>query len=384
VATLCDLVPPGGRLAVGDGAGFPAEAWPAVLQFTQQRPDAHILLGCCFSPPDRIEDMPPGQVSTLVSGFGLRCAIDVGAVGFLPVRLGTAVHLLQTVLRPDLLVAGLRPATDGFRFSTEVSWMRAAVSSGAAVAAIVRTDAPMIDTGEPLPRDRVLVLSESSRQPEDLTSAEPSDAQRLLAEHIARLVPEAARVQVGPGALGAAVYAALERPVAVDTGLLTDPIVDLDRRGLLLGKPLAPYLAGTAQLRDWAPERVTIAGLEYTHHPARLLAGPPLVAVNTCLQIDLDGQANAETVNGSWVGGIGGQPDYAAAAAAGHDGLSIMALTSQIKGCPTLVERLDGPVTTPGHDIDFVVTEHGSADLRGLDRPARRAALVKLWGGDAP
>jgi acyl-CoA hydrolase len=49
-----------------------------------------------------------------------------------------------------------------------------------------------------------------------------------------------------------------------------------------------------------------------------------------------------------------------------------------------LVERLDGPVTTPGHDIDFVVTEHGSADLRGLDRPARRAALVKLWGGDAP
>jgi acyl-CoA hydrolase len=61
-----------------------------------------------------------------------------------------------------------------------------------------------------------------------------------------------------------------------------------------------------------------------------------------------------------------------------------MAVASQSRGYPTLVEKLDGPVTTPGHDIDNVVTEHGQADLRGLDRNGRRTALAKLWGSDAP
>jgi acyl-CoA hydrolase len=36
-------------------------------------------------------------------------------------------------------------------------------------------------------------------------------------------------------------------------------------------------------------------------------------------------------------------------------------------------------VTTPSQDVDVVVTERGAADLRGLDRPARRAALRELW-----
>lgn len=50
----------------------------------------------------------------------------------------------------------------------------------------------------------------------------------------------------------------------------------------------------------------------------------------------------------------------------------------------TLVRQLQGPVTTPGHDVDVVVTERGSADLRGLTRPERRAALAALWGSEAP
>jgi acyl-CoA hydrolase len=37
-------------------------------------------------------------------------------------------------------------------------------------------------------------------------------------------------------------------------------------------------------------------------------------------------------------------------------------------------------VTTASHDVDVVVTEHGSADLRGLDRGERAAATARLWG----
>jgi acyl-CoA hydrolase len=36
-------------------------------------------------------------------------------------------------------------------------------------------------------------------------------------------------------------------------------------------------------------------------------------------------------------------------------------------------------VTTASHDVDAVVTEHGVADLRGLDRGERRHALARVW-----
>jgi acyl-CoA hydrolase len=45
----------------------------------------------------------------------------------------------------------------------------------------------------------------------------------------------------------------------------------------------------------------------------------------------------------------------------------------------TLVEELAGPVSTPSHDIDVVVTENGVADLRGLSRAERRGAICGLW-----
>jgi acyl-CoA hydrolase len=121
-----------------------------------------------------------------------------------------------------------------------------------------------------------------------------------------------------------------------------------------------------------------------THDPGRLRHGLPLVAVNTGIEIDLDGQVNAEVAAGSWAGGVGGQPDYAAAASSSPNGLSVFALPSTAAGRATLVRSLGGPVTTSGHDVDVVVTERGIADLRGLTRPQRRTALADLWGSDAP
>ena len=77
--------------------------------------------------------------------------------------------------------------------------------------------------------------------------------------------------------------------------------------------------------------------------------------------------------------GIGGHPDYAFAATRSAGGLSIVALPTMRGPHCTLVERLSAPVTTPSHDVDVVVTEHGVADLRGLDRAGRRVALRGLW-----
>jgi acyl-CoA hydrolase len=377
VSELSDLVPVGGRVGVGDGAGWPAELWPAALDLARERPDVSWLLGWFLNRPTAL----PGGDSAraVISGFGLRGPIDAAEVGYLPIRLGTMPAQLRGPMRVDLLLATLAPVSGGLAFTTEVSWQRAAINAGAKVAAVVRSEAPCCDIGPPLPVKDVLVLADGTARPERLAALDPTPEQRSAAEHVVALIPDGARVQVGPGGLGAAIYAAIARPVAVDTGLITDPVVDLDRRGLLDGRAYAPYITGTEVVYEWASGRAQVDGIERTHHPGRLADGRPLVAVNTGLEMDYDGQVNAEHGGGSAIGGIGGQPDYAAAAAASAEGLSVMVMTTRRGGASTLVESLQAPVTTPSHDIDVVVTERGSADLRGRTRAERRRMLHALW-----
>ena len=382
VEQLAAAVPPGGRIALADGAGFPHEAWPAVVELSLRRPDVQVLLGWCVSTPARIEELDGGRVRAVVSGFGLRRAIDAGHVGYLPVRLGTMGARLTGPLRPDVLLTTLRPAGGGLAFSTEIGWQRQAIASGASVFAVLRPGAPATDSGDPLTTAEVTVVAESRRAPDELPPASPSDTQREIGARIAALLPEGARLQVGPGGLGVAVFDALTRPVVVDTGIVSDSVVDLAERGLVDGPPLTPYVVGTERVYDWCAGRVQVRGAELTHDPGRLKSGRPFVAVNTGLEIDLSGQVNAEGVAGSAVGTIGGQPDFAAGAAASPSGLSIIALATRTsRGVPTLVRSLQLPATTPSHDVDIVVTERGVADLRGLTRAERSAALLALWDG---
>jgi acyl-CoA hydrolase len=170
------------------------------------------------------------------------------------------------------------------------------------------------------------------------------------------------------------------KPLAIDTGLLTDAVVDLDRRGLLLGNPTAAYLVGTDVLYDWAQGREILRDITYTHDLTRLSRGTPFIAVNTAVELDPVGQVNVEGFEDKTVGGIGGHPDFCAAARIHRDGLSIIATRSTTGGRSPLVERLSRPASTPAADVDVIVTESGYADLRAADWPLRRKLIADLFG----
>ena len=169
-------------------------------------------------------------------------------------------------------------------------------------------------------------------------------------------------------------------PVAVDSGLIGDAVLDLDARVCSLGSPRGAYLAGTEPLDEWSDGRPVLEPVEVTHDVSRLAAHDRFVAVNTALELDPVGQVNVERVGGQPVGGIGGHADFALAASRSRGGISMIALPSAHRSGPTLVEQLSAPVTTTRADVDVVVTEHGVADLRGLDDREREHALRGLWG----
>jgi hypothetical protein len=379
---LARHVPAGARIALADGCGTPRALHGPLSRVSAGR-GVRLVLGWMPTPAEGLDTGAFEDVRVLMGGPGVRPALDAGTAAIVPVRLSAIPALLAHALRPDLLVATLVRGPDGLHFGTEVAWMRGLVDAGVPVVAVVAASAPCADAGPALPAEAVTVIGEIGEAPGEIGTPAPTAADEAIARRVAGLVPEGARVQVGPGRLGRAIVGALDVPVRIDSGLLPDPVVDLDARGLLIGEPVATYLAGTRRLYDWADGRPVLHPVEVTHDIGRLSSTrlPPLIAVNAALEVDLDGQVNVEGFARTAAGMIGGHPDFAAAGARGG-GLSVIALASRHRDSPTLVERLSRPVTTPSHDVDVVVTDRGTADLRGLSRAERRHALLDLWDGE--
>ena len=163
---------------------------------------------------------------------------------FAPVRLSAVPALLHGPWRPDLLVASLVPAAGGYAFGSEVSWQRAAIGAGATVAAVISRGAPRADAGEPLDRDRVVVVGEEKEPPGVLRDTAPTPEHEEIARRVASLSPRAHGSRSARARSATPCCARLTVPVTIDSGLLPESVTGLAGRGLLIGDPVATYLAG--------------------------------------------------------------------------------------------------------------------------------------------
>jgi acyl-CoA hydrolase len=376
---------PGLTVALGDGVGAlnclddgtPVGATLSAV--AREVGSVGLVLGWLPVPVDGLEVDAFGEVAALMPGWGVRDVLRTPTARFVPARLSAIGALLAGALRPDLLITRLVERDGQLHFATEVSWQHELVQAGVPVLAIVDSAAPMASALPALDTAAVAVVGRSADGPVRLPSKAPEAVHDALADAVLRLVPDGARLQYGPGQLGTALLNRATVPLQLDTGLLTDAVVDLDRRGLLAATPSATYLMGSDVLYDWAEGRPILRGIEYTHDLTRLSRGAPFVAVNTAIEIDPYGQVNVEGVGEKVVGGIGGHPDYCAAGAMNRGGLSIIAVPSTTNGRSPLVEQLSRPASTPAHDVDVIVTESGHADLRGADWSQRLRLITELF-----
>lgn len=382
VDVLVQQLRPGCSVALADGAGAPSRLAAALPEAARRvGGGVRVFTGWWLERPFVPDPAGFADVSTFMGGYGLGRDVAAGAVRYTPARLSTLPKLIRSRIEPDLVLVSARRTGAGLSLGSEVAWMMAAVDAAPAVVAEVNDLLPRGTRGAAIPAEKLRATVESAAAPLQIPQAPRTDALAAIGEHVARLVPEGASLQFGPGGVGQATVDALTRRVDVDSGLLTDPVVDLDRRGLLGRVVAATYAVGTSELYEWLDERPVLVRVEESHDLGRLIGGS-LIAVNTALELDVTGAVNVESAAGRPIAGVGGHADFALAASVSAHGLSIVALPTVRGGRPTLVRSLTGPVSTPRVDVDVVVTENGAADLRGLDDRERERALVKLWGGD--
>ena len=384
-ATLRGALRPGATVALGDGVGQVrtvdgGEPIGSVLsRVARDFGGVRLILGWLPTAPEGLDADAFGEVVALMPGWGVRNLLPCPTAHFVPTRLTGIASLLREPLRPDVLLTRLVDGDNGLKFSTEVSWQRELIGVGVPVLAVVDSRSPDADAAGPLDPASVTIAGHSADGPAQVTQKDPDPVHDALADAVLQFVPEGARLQYGPGQLGTALLRRTKVAVHIDTGLLTDAVVDLDHRGLLIGDPSATYLLGTELLYDWADGRPILRGIEHTHDLTRLSQGPPFVAVNTALEIDRWGQINVEGFGSKIIGGIGGHPDFCAAAAMSRDGLSVIAVPSTFAGRSPLVDQLSRPASTPAYDVDLIVTESGHADLRGADWDTRRQRISALF-----
>ena len=166
---------------------------------------------------------------------------------------------------------------------------------------------------------------------------------------------DGATLQAGIGAVPDATLHGLtgRSGLRVWTEMFSDSVFALEKVGALdRNVPIsASFLFGSPELLDvGGRQRAGRDGCapRSTNSPALIARNPSMVSVNTALQVDLFGQANASRINARIHSGFGGQTDFIVGAMHSAGGQAFIALRSwhPKADCSTVVPLVDEPVTS--------------------------------------
>jgi acyl-CoA hydrolase len=238
---------------------------------------------------------------------------------------------------------------------------------------------------------------ESDRAPFALPEIPVGDEDRRIAAHVEQLIDDGATLQFGIGAIPNTVAQLLAAGGKGDFGIHTEMFVDgimhlhkagkvSNHKGIFDGFSVATFGAGSTELYRWMhrnPE-VRMLPVAQVNDPAIIRQNRRMVSINGALSIDLSGQIMADTIGARQYSGVGGHELFVIGAHDCPDGRSIICLhsTATVGGqtVSTIAAQLPPgtPVTTPRHHVQYVVTEHGVANLGMLTHRERVEALIAI------
>jgi len=242
--------------------------------------------------------------------------------------------------------------------------------------------------------DAVHAIVEAEEPLQELPPETITDVERRIAEHIVRLVPRGATLQLGIGGIPQAVIALLgdRDDLGIHSEMISDGVMDAYEAGVISGryktrhrgKIVATFALGTRAFYAWLHENNAVEAhpCDHTNDPYIAARNDKLVAINSAISVDLTGQVNADSIGYRIYSGVGGQVDFIRAASLSHGGRPIVALPASARDgtvsriVPHLAEGAG--VVTSRADVHTVVTEFGIAELYGRSITERVEALIAI------
>ena len=235
---------------------------------------------------------------------------------------------------------------------------------------------------------------EMDRPLPEVPSVEITEVEKAIGKYCASLINDGDCIQLGIGGIPNAICAELhsKKDLGLHSEMVGDGIVDLIRNGNINnskknihhGKSILGFAFGTTELFHFLDHNPAIEmhPIDYVNNPAVIAQNDNMVSVNSCLQVDLQGQVVSDTIGLSQFSGVGGQVDFVRGATMSKGGRSVIAMPSTAKNgtvsriVPVITEY--SAVTTTRNDVNYIVTEYGIAQLKGKTMRERARALISI------
>lgn len=243
------------------------------------------------------------------------------------------------------------------------------------------------------------IVEGSSNEMPILGCGDASEEELKIAEFIIDEIPNGACLQLGIGGLPNTIGKVLAQTDIKDLGvhseMYVDGFVDLSLNGKINGskknidkyKQTMSFAIGSKELYEYIDDNTSIksATIDYVNDARVISQLDNFISVNNAIEVDLFGQVSAESSGIRHISGAGGQLDFVMGAYLSKGGKSFICLNStytnrdgQVKSriVPTLPNGSN--VTDTRANTQYVVTEHGKVNLKGLSTWQRAEALISI------
>lgn len=386
----------GDRVVVTHAVGEPVTLTDAMVANADAYENVEVVhmvaMGKCdYCKPEYAKNF---RHNALFVGATARKAIAEGRGDFTPIFFSEIPWLIETRLKPDVTLLQVSPPNEqGFcSLGMSVDYTITAARCGKLNIAQVNKNIPRTFGNSYLHVSELDVIVEKDEPIIELRPAVLGDVERAIGRNVASLINDGDCLQLGIGGIPDAVLASLgeKRDLGVHTEMFSDGVMNLMQAGVITnrrknfcpGRSVATFLMGTEKLYkfiDMNP-RVEVLPVEWVNDPRVACQNDNLVAINSCVQVDLMGQVVSDCIGLYQISGVGGQVDFVRAANMSRGGRTIMAMPSTTKGISKVVPLLDqgAAVTTSRFDVDYVVTEHGAAQLKGKTLRERAKEMIGI------
>ena len=334
---------------------------------------------------------------SLFTGPALRKPIEEGRADFMPVFLSDIPALFQSGrIRLDVALLQVSPPDmhGCCTLGTSVDTAKSAADSARMIIAEINERMPRSHGNTVVPFERITAFIRTDRPLIEENPEPETEVEARIGEIVAGLVEDGSTLQMGIGAIPDAVLLRLrgKRDLGIHTEMFSDSVVDLFDAGAITNrfKSVHPhrivtsFVSGTERLFRFVHDNplVEFHPCDRTNNSALIGRNDKVVAINSCLQVDLTGQVCADSIGHRIYSGIGGQMDFIRGAALSRGGKPVLALRSTASRgtISRIVPELSpggGVVTTRGH-VHWVVTEYGAVNLHGMTLRERGGALISI------
>ncbi len=400
---IFSYIHPGDKIFVGTGCGEPQYLVSALINYVKSYPkallDTEVLqvwtLGVAPYTDEKFKQN--FRHNSFFIGNNIRDAVNKGLADYTPIFLSEIPNLFYRGVIPiDVaLVQTSPPDKHGYMsLGISVDITKAAVETAKLVVAQVNSNMPRVHgDGFIHIKDVDFIIPHDEPILEYKSEADTETAQRI-GKYVSSLIEDGDTIQVGYGSIPNAILANLydKKHLGVHTELLSDGIVELMQKGVIdntkkninRGKTIGTFCMGKKETYEYLHDNPVIEfrTVDYTNNPLIIAQHDNMTAINSALEIDLTGQASAESIGKIFYSGIGGQADFMRGAVLARNGKTILTLQSTAENgkfsriVPFLKEGAG--VTLNRGDIHYVVTEYGIAYLHGKNIRERAMELIAI------